>query len=82
MSIGPEEIAHLANRAAEILHDETGAPFVLVILAGEHGKSIVIGAWAPSVDEIRRICSDLIEKIDRGETKVTDLRSEEAKRQG
>lgn len=73
MSDKAQELAHTANEAAEILHQETGAPFVLVILAGEAGTAIVTGAWAPGLDEIRRICLSLIERIDSGRVSVKDL---------
>jgi len=68
----PVELMKAANGAAKILHQETGAPFVLVILAGDPGQASLVGAWAPGLEEIKRILRELLARCEAGKVKVVD----------
>ncbi len=68
-----DELTRVCNGTAELLHEKTGAPYVLVILSGPEG-GMVVGAWAPDVDQIRAIAGDLVAKIEKGQVRVKDLR--------
>lgn len=67
------ELRKAAQGAAEVLHEQTGAPFVLVVLSDGAALSIM-GAWVPTAAFGAKILRHAADSIDSGEAEIVDNR--------
>jgi hypothetical protein len=75
--LSPDKVRRAAQRAAEQLQKETGAPFTIAIALVPDGAvppALVMGAWVPSVEMAAEILRCALESLDQGTATVIDKR--------
>jgi hypothetical protein len=68
-----QELQAAAQTSAELLHRETHAPFVIVLLSDGSALSI-LGAWVPSAAVAAAIMRNAADSIDDASATIVDNR--------